>query len=141
MVPFQRARLPASPHKKKHITVIGIIRAHRGRDFTCGLTGIRELRAPIANLRRHRKKTEKTRTPAKTTPKKSPLWAIRSSCARARERYHARGCVRPRARQRPRQFTNAPGAFRLVRHLEDAESSRPSLLIKARMLTLSKQGC
>ena len=45
--------------QKKHITVIAIIRAHRGRDFTCGLTGIRELRAPIANLRRHREKNRK----------------------------------------------------------------------------------
>lgn len=59
-----------------------------------------------------------------------PLWAISSVCARARARHHARGCVRPRARQRPRLVyerarrvsTREPR----TRRLEDAESSRPS---------------
>jgi hypothetical protein len=102
--------------QKKHITVIVIMRAHRGGDFAWVFAGIRELRAPTAILRRHTKKTEKTYCTAKTTPKNPPLWAFFSACARARERHHARGCVRPRARQRPRRFTNAPCAFRLVRH-------------------------
>ena len=69
LVPFQRARLPASPHKNTHITAIAIIRAHRGRDFACGRPCVRELRAPTVRMRRHWKKTEKTRTTAKITPK------------------------------------------------------------------------
>ena len=60
---------PASPHKNTHITAIAIIRAHRGRDFACGRPCVRELRAPTVRMRRHWKKTEKTRTTAKITPK------------------------------------------------------------------------
>jgi hypothetical protein len=59
-----------------------------------------------------------------------PLWAISTVCARARARHHARGCVRPRARQRPRlvyeRVRRVSTRELRTRRLEDAESSRPS---------------
>ena len=56
-------------------------------------------------------------------------------------RERARGRTQPRSRlvyERARRVSTREPR---TRRLEDAESSRPSLPIKARMLTLSKQGC